>query len=143
MASDLCKRRLFPRRCEHVFIHPSSFLPVRLPVRSTRPCIFLQLLWQFKQSVYLFRERLAAPLVHVLGNTIWPQVLSVYLKPSVSVAHPALPPTPRPNSEPCFLSFHFDTHYLSRAEEAVFREEWETWERDKRATDGGGLSAKK
>lgn len=31
------------------------------------------------------RECLPAPLVYVLGNTIWPQVLSVYLKPSVSV----------------------------------------------------------
>lgn len=89
--------------------------------------------------MYLFRECLAAPLVHVLGNTIWPQVLSVYLKPSVSA-----PPTPScPNSEPCFLSFRFDTHYLSRVEEAVFREEWEreTW----RGTvgDGGWAQRKK
>lgn len=35
--------------------------------------------------MYLFRECLPVPLVYVLGNTIWPQVLSVYLKPSVSV----------------------------------------------------------
>lgn len=35
-------------------------------------------------SVRLFRERLPAPLVYVLGNTIWSQVLSIYLKPSVS-----------------------------------------------------------
>lgn len=60
-------------------------LPACLSVRSTLTCIFLQLLWLFKQSVYLFRECLAVPLVYVLGNTIWPQVLSVYLKPSVSV----------------------------------------------------------
>lgn len=33
----------------------------------------------------MFRECLPVPLVYVLGNTIWPQVLSVYLKPSVSV----------------------------------------------------------
>lgn len=53
-------------------------------IGSTRGCIFLQLSRQFKQSAYLFRECLAAPLVHVLGNTIWPQVPFVYLKPSVS-----------------------------------------------------------
>lgn len=35
--------------------------------------------------MYLFRECLPVPLVYGLGNTIWPQVLSVYLKPSVSV----------------------------------------------------------
>lgn len=33
----------------------------------------------------MFRESLPVTLVYVLGNTIWPQVLSVYVKPSVSV----------------------------------------------------------
>lgn len=32
----------------------------------------------------LFRECQPVPLVYVLGNTIWPQVPSIYLKPSVS-----------------------------------------------------------
>lgn len=33
----------------------------------------------------MFRDCLPVPLVYVLGSTIWPQVLSIYLKPSVSV----------------------------------------------------------
>lgn len=33
----------------------------------------------------LHRECLPVPLVYVLGNTIWPQVLSICLKPSVSI----------------------------------------------------------
>lgn len=65
------------------FILLSSLVPPP-HIGSTWGCIFLQLSRQFKQSAYLFRECLAAPLVHVLGNTIWPQVPFVYLKPSVS-----------------------------------------------------------
>lgn len=65
------------------FILLSSLVPPP-HIGSTWGCIFLQLSRQFKQSTYLFRECLAAPLVHVLGNTIWPQVPFVYLKPSVS-----------------------------------------------------------
>ena len=90
--------RLSPPRKQGYWIHVNSVFDAHArmcaslcvsvcqsAVRSTWTCIFLQLLWQFKHSVYLFRECLPVPLVYVLGNTIWPQVLSVYLKPSVSV----------------------------------------------------------
>lgn len=72
---------------KHLSFPPTPHAPTT-PIGSTRGCIFLQLSRQFKQSVYLFRECLAAPLVHVLGNTIWPQVPFVYLKPSVSACLP-------------------------------------------------------
>lgn len=71
-------------RWSHTNVRPPFLPPTLHPPTSTRGCIFLQLSRQFKQSAYLFRECLAAPLVHVLGNTIWPQVPFVYLKPSVS-----------------------------------------------------------
>lgn len=77
--------------------------------------MFLQLLCSFKASVYLFRGCLSVPLVYVLGNTIWPKVLFVYLKPSVSV----------PILIANFLSFSFATHYPGHVEETVFREERE------------------
>lgn len=119
MVLNSCKQCFFffTCRCEHICIYASFFLPVCLSVRSTWACIFLQLLWQFNRSVYLFRECLPVPLVYVLGNTIWPQVLLSLFKTFSQRSHP--------NSEPCFLSFRFTTHYPSRVEETVFREEWE------------------
>lgn len=48
-----------------------------------------------------------------------------------------------PNSEPCFLSFRFTTHYPSRVEETVFREEWERdLERDSERWREGKIGVK-
>lgn len=61
----------------------------------------------------LFGERLHAPLVYVLRNTIWPQVLSIYFKPSVSCLVLTVGR----------LSSHFHPPDSLSAEEKAFRKE--------------------
>lgn len=62
--------------------HTSHLPPVCLSVYVSGMYIFTAI--GRLNSARLVGERLPAPLVYVLGNTIWPQVLSIYLKPSVS-----------------------------------------------------------
>lgn len=77
--------------------------------------IFSQLLQEFKQCVYLFREMSACS----ISLCPWKYNLalsSLRLFKAFSQHSP-------PNSEPCFLSFSFTTHYGGHVEETVFREE--------------------
>lgn len=108
-------------------------LPACLSVRSTLTCIFLQLLWLFKQSVYLFRECLAVPLVYVLGNTIWPQVLSVYLKPSVSVPLLIVSRVSSRLAPPLIIRAMWKRQCLERREGDLEKDSKKWREREKRA----------
>lgn len=66
---------------------PTSRLSVSVyvsPIRGRVRHVYFYRYYGRLNSARLVGERLPAPLVYVLGNTIWPQVLSIYLKPSVS-----------------------------------------------------------
>lgn len=78
----------------------------------------------------MFRECLPVPLVYVLGNTIWPQVLSVYLKPSVSVPLLIVSRVSSRLASPLIIRAMWKRQCLEKRER-------ETWERD-REREGEG-----
>lgn len=71
--------------CHFTSLLPPTRLCVCLPVCPCVGHVYLYCHYGLLNSVRLFRARLPALLVYVLGKTIWPQVLSAYFKPSVSL----------------------------------------------------------